>query len=134
MTVCPVSVQLEVERALLEGEHKTEMEQLTVCPCVCPADVRVSVQLMTVCPSVRVSVQLEVERALLEGEHKTEMEQLQEEQENINQLKQHQHDTLERATRQREKVGSQAVKPHLPSQAALPSDDLPSPLTICPPL
>ena len=54
-------------------------------------------------------VQLEMERALLEGEHKTEMEQLQEEQEKINQLKQHQHNMLERATRQREKVGLAAI-------------------------
>ena len=75
-------------------------------------------------------VQLEMERALLEGEHKTEMEQLQEEQEKINQLKQHQHNMLERATRQREKVSLAATTiccnttPHSKHRFPAPSSKL----------
>ena len=75
-------------------------------------------------------VQLEMERALLEGEHKTEMEQLQEEQEKINQLKQHQHNMLERATRQREKVSLAAITiccnptPHSKHRFPAPSSKL----------
>ena len=47
-----------------------------------------------------------MERSLLEGEHKTQMEQLQDDQEKINQLKQQQHNLLERAAKQREKVSN----------------------------
>ncbi|KAK7491030.1 hypothetical protein BaRGS_00017726, partial [Batillaria attramentaria] len=48
--------------------------------------------------------ELEMERALLEGEHKTEMEHLHADQEKVNELKQQQHNLLERAARQREKA------------------------------
>ena len=46
-----------------------------------------------------------MERALLEGEHQTEMGQLQSDQEKINQLKEKQNMLIEKATREREKVG-----------------------------
>ena len=47
-----------------------------------------------------------MERALLEGEHQTEMGQLQSDQEKINQLREKQTMLIEKATREREKVGS----------------------------
>ena len=46
-----------------------------------------------------------MERALLEGEHQTEMGQLQSDQEKINHLREKQTMLIEKATREREKVG-----------------------------
>ena len=48
---------------------------------------------------------MEMERALLEGEHHNEMERLQEDQEKILQLRHKQNILMEKASRQREKVG-----------------------------
>lgn len=49
-----------------------------------------------------------MEKALLDGEKETEMEELQRDQERINVLKERHREVVERAARERQKVGSGA--------------------------